>query len=69
MKSAGLFVSVDEKGEVIVTTGTFEHPASHREVVLNGMILTMEHEVRKIIQHYKKFTEQGTVRNNEGERE
>lgn len=64
MRSAGLNVSVDGQGEVVVTTGTFEIPGSHREVVFNGMILTMEHEIRKIIQHYKRFTEQGTVLNN-----
>jgi hypothetical protein len=65
MKSAGVNVSVGEDGEVVVTTGTFEIPGSHREVVFNGMILTMEHEIKKIIQHYKRFTEQGTVLNNQ----
>lgn len=64
MRSAGIHLTFVDGRDVILSVQTYKTPESHREVVANGMILTMEHEIKKVIQHYKKFTEQGTVLNN-----
>lgn len=58
--SAGITLSIID-GEVILDHTTFDHPMSHREVVHNGMILTMVHELKTVIKHYQKFTEQSSV--------
>jgi tartrate dehydratase beta subunit/fumarate hydratase class I family protein len=67
MKTAGINVAVDGDGGVFITGTIFADPKTHEEIVMNGMIMTMRHEVKKIAEHYKKFTERKIVLNIEGE--
>jgi exosome complex RNA-binding protein Rrp42 (RNase PH superfamily) len=68
VRTAGITVAVDGDGGVFINAVIFAEPTTHEEIVMNGMIMTMRHEIRKISEHYKKFTERGIVRNNEGEK-
>lgn len=65
-RSVGVNVALID-GEVTVVHGLHSMPSSHREVVENGMILTMVHEINQVIKHYQKFTGQKSVQNTEGE--
>jgi predicted esterase YcpF (UPF0227 family) len=62
-KPVGVNVSLID-GEITVIHGLHSMPSSHRDVVENGMILTMVHEINQVIKHYRRFTEQVTVLNN-----
>lgn len=68
MNSAGITVGFID-GQVVVDHTTFDPANSHREVIANGMILTMVHEIKNVIKNYQRFTEQKSVQtNNEGEK-